>query len=438
MRQTPANRRKRFICVDANAVVQGAWHLESAAWRVLLYQSRTGLSRVILPDLMLREIVGRFEEELRKRIRGAEKSLASLAKMVGRPVDPPTIDIPGAVEQYEQDLRTLLVESEVLIADLPDVDINELADRAITRQRPFDDGGSGFRDALLWLLFIDLLKDSPDADGVLVSNDGKAYWNEDRSGLHPELVSEAATMGVSTPISIYESIPDYLEKEAVGDARLLALVSDEAIQQQDLLAGRVSDSMTRAIVQSDALGVQAELRTLIESELLLLRMGGTPSPENSALLLVEFLVVGRARFNWWLVRVADMGEIESRVYTTATASFNQATSSFADLTVEAPALLDCPELMDAVTSARMNREHAAASLEQVRRLSEMTTLPESTLEQVRRLSEMTTLPESTLEQMRRLTTLPESHHGGTSAASNGPWDSAVPLPLHFDLDLLRS
>jgi PIN domain len=409
MKATAGNRPDRWICIDSNAVVQGPWHLESAAWRVLLYQSRTGLAHVILPDLVLQEIVGRFQEELEKRIREAAKPLDSLGRLVDLDFGVTDIDLDAAVGSYERDLRKTLSDSDVSIAPLPEVDVQDLAHRAIHRLRPFDSGGSGFRDALLWTLFLDLLVQNPDAEGILISKDGKAYWNEEKTGLHQALADEAASKGVRRPISIHESISGYFEKDAVGDPRLVAKVVDEIGRQNDALTRQLVEALTGATVRSDRSSVRAELQELTEPEVLLVRLAGTPSDEESGLLLVEFLVVSSARIQWWLRNEIEEGtrELESRLLTTATASFDQASGLFADLAVDPPSLSDCPELLAAVASLPATDAAYESTLEAIGRMSEAYTLPESTLEAIRNMPAVT-LPESTLEAMRNMYTLPES------------------------------
>ena len=84
--------RPRTVIVDANAIVQRSWRLDSAAWRILLYQAKCQSIKLVVPEIVVREAVGRYSGELAKRLAAAASAAQEVEDLTRVPVE-----IPGAV-----------------------------------------------------------------------------------------------------------------------------------------------------------------------------------------------------------------------------------------------------------------------------------------------------------------------------------------------------
>jgi hypothetical protein len=99
--------------------------------------------------------------------------------------------------QVEQQLRATLAEAGLRVEAAPEPPHEELVRRAINRTRPFDDKGSGYRDALHWHFFLHTVEQAWDAqDLVFVSGDRTAFGDGNSSRFHPDLERDVRDIGV--------------------------------------------------------------------------------------------------------------------------------------------------------------------------------------------------------------------------------------------------
>jgi predicted nucleic acid-binding protein len=160
----PAKASPRSVVIDANGIVEGAWWLDSPEWQVLLYRARAGAIRLIVPEVVVREVVGRFNVVLRREAAAVVLANKRLQRLTH---DDPAqeaaaFDFEAKVGEYGTFLRSTLDRNRAVVPPLPEIDVSDLVDRAVQRRRPFDENGSGFRDSLLWETIVNELRDKAD------------------------------------------------------------------------------------------------------------------------------------------------------------------------------------------------------------------------------------------------------------------------------------
>lgn len=144
------------VVLDTNIFVAN-FH-PSNAFKLLLEGSRSGQIVVIVPDLVIREAVNKYREQLSGKLRELEK-VASALRRFDVHVDVPSRDEAEArALRYQRDLRRSLRDAGAVIPDLPDVSHNKLLQRALDRRKPFKERDAGYRDALLWETVLDQAK----------------------------------------------------------------------------------------------------------------------------------------------------------------------------------------------------------------------------------------------------------------------------------------
>ena len=116
------------VLVDSNLIVKRDWRLTSPWWSVLRGLAATGQISLIVPEIVIREVVGRFSESITTPSREMNKLGVS-------------IDASAEVELYEAELRRALSGSGISCPSHDPTTILELSDRAIRRVRPFNDQG---------------------------------------------------------------------------------------------------------------------------------------------------------------------------------------------------------------------------------------------------------------------------------------------------------
>lgn len=339
----------QIVVVDSNCIVRGVWFLDTAAWHVLLYQSRMGLKQVVVPEVVVREVVGRFTEHLEastKQVVDSGRTLDDLLRRSGGfsgRVKANDLDVEDWVRGYETALRRVLEESSVSVSSIPQIDIDDFVDRAIYRRRPFNEAGSGFRDCLIWMGFQLEVKAQPDVEGVLISADHKAFWDSGSTGLHLDLVSELESLGVAAPVTLYESVADFVKAQQIGDAHIVAGVLRKVTGAQEQLREWASSALVgRSLTPDGFLGIEAVVKEVLNATVIFRSVSGVTG-DGSELLLVNFLIKASAVIAWRFDATTLATELDSRIFTSATATFDLDTGAFADFNLDAPTVAGCPE-----------------------------------------------------------------------------------------------
>jgi hypothetical protein len=326
----------RVVVIDANAIVQGPWWLDSAAWRVLLYQARRGAIRLVVPEVVIREAVGCFQRALEDRLdkcRSAARNLRDLTRTELAAVD---MEIAGSTGAYETHLRATLSDAHALLTPLPEIDISSLVDRAVGRRRPFDDSGSGFRDSLLWEAVVLEVLDDAEAEVALVSNDHHAFWESAQSSiLHPHLVEDLRTRQTKGAVRLEQNLVAYLDSVGYSNPDLLARIVEDIDARQDRLIGLVENFLTELEVTSSVFpGVKGIVIRASDTSVKLERMTAPSSEE--AIVLVH--LAAQSTLTLGLSEAADVREVSSTFELTATATYDGANREFGNLAVDPPTL----------------------------------------------------------------------------------------------------
>jgi len=267
--------RLTTVIVDANLIVQRDWRIGRPWWSVLLGLCATNQIDLVVPEVVIREVVGRFGQEL--------ASPARELKKLG-------LNVESEQEKtlYEVELRRTLVESGATIADSEPISVLDLATRAVRRARPFNDQGNGFRDSLIWMHVLEAARGERSV--VFLSNDSGFCEGKgaDRK-LHSELVAEAESVG---DISWFADIGTYLE--STGRDPALSRVEAEVLQLIVTDWSQVAVKLATAVDQSAAMvyGADETTATVVAVnqpiEMQRLRVIPHPSSDDSFLVVVEF------------------------------------------------------------------------------------------------------------------------------------------------------
>ena len=180
--------------LDANTVIAEQYGA-SAHMRALLSASSAVGFQVHLPKVALEEIAAKYERELSKNAKEADKSLSRLSWLLGRSIDSPVdgFDSKEETESFRKRLLSHLGMTESRIIDYPDTPHETLVKRATSRNRPFDDNGSGYRDALIWESVLELAQQVK-GPIVLVTKDKD--FREGSSNLHGDLIKDLERLGL--------------------------------------------------------------------------------------------------------------------------------------------------------------------------------------------------------------------------------------------------
>jgi hypothetical protein len=219
------------VVIDTNAIVSDYW-LRSKRWQLLLGRAENDLINLHVPEAVITEAVKHFRLDLEE----AERSLALAKRQAGRVLPSheitETIDVDDVVDAYERHLRDALAGVGASF-DYPAVETAELAQMAVSRQKPFKPDGSGYVDALVWMRVRELAS----LDEVaLISNNHKDFGGTKRGGLDRALEAQLDKLGVAGSVTRYPSPSDFhsasLDHAELYDAEIRDQLRDAAVAEQ--------------------------------------------------------------------------------------------------------------------------------------------------------------------------------------------------------------
>ena len=192
------------MLVDTNILILSP-RLDSGAWRALRWAGERGEIELFFPEVCLIEAAAWFEREWITRFNQFEKDLSRLRQLGLRFWEVPQRR-EAIVAGHEEYLRERLALAGTIVA-LPSVDHEILVRRASTRRRPFNEHGSGYRDALIWESTCELAQSSP---LILLTQNSRDFGKAPE--LHDDLRTDLIERGIPPENVILEAaLPKVLE-----------------------------------------------------------------------------------------------------------------------------------------------------------------------------------------------------------------------------------
>ena len=170
-----------ILCAD--------YRLVSGTSQILL----EGLARIgascFVPELVLDEVAAAHRRQLEEIGGKFERLQKQWTQFTGRQLPPLLCKevIASTTSEYADQRRARLNAAGIKILPYPDVSHRAIVERALKRHKPFNDGGAGYRDALIWHSTLALLEDRP-AHVCLVTANAKDFGVAPT--LHPDLQSD--------------------------------------------------------------------------------------------------------------------------------------------------------------------------------------------------------------------------------------------------------
>ena len=196
-----------FLLLDANIIVANPL-LRGRQWDAVADAVASEALDLYVPELAIDEAVARYRDGAASREREAKKALKNWPPRSRELIQQAIEASDTFAAEYESLLRTRLEQMGAEIVDYPEVEHREIARRAISRAAPFDSEGNGYRDALHWHVFVDLLLSCEPEDpyAFLLSADKRAFG----PSRHRELLADVEELGVEWDVQILASISEFV------------------------------------------------------------------------------------------------------------------------------------------------------------------------------------------------------------------------------------
>lgn len=162
---------------------------------------------LFVPELAVQETVARVQDTAAARQRGIRRELRNWPQDAREHLQAAITASERFAVEYEQLLRERLEQIGAELLAYPTVDHDVIAGRAIRRRAPFDPGGNGYRDALHWHSFLELLESQEPVDpfAYLLSADKKAFG----PSRHAQLLEDVEELGTEWNVEFVSSIHDF-------------------------------------------------------------------------------------------------------------------------------------------------------------------------------------------------------------------------------------
>jgi predicted nucleic acid-binding protein len=234
------------VVVDTNVMGGANWQpLESGELRRLLDETRRGNLQLVVPEIVLREAANLWAELVVDEATSHQRSLRIL-RQAG------VIDKEHAISLDEGSIRAaeekriqdLVTAAGGLIPSIPEISQDEVIERALRREQPFDQKGrNGYRDVILWESVLAL---EPGDPIVFIAKDKRAFYEDSKyeKGLAVALTTEVnQRLGDEQAFSLFYE-PDRGTDAVLKQANALA----EAKEKAELAAQRAANEEARQLL----------------------------------------------------------------------------------------------------------------------------------------------------------------------------------------------
>ena len=197
-----------FVVLDSSAIIKENYGLSLNA-DVLLSESRHLGYEVCIPSLVREEVRSHFQRTIQSHADRIKKSAARIASVTGEDASSifPRIDVDRYLDRHSLLFLGSILGSGGQFLPYPPTSLESLSERAIARRRPFDEKGSGLRDALIWDTVVEMA--SKRADLVVLITDDRDFREGDN--LHPHLLDDLKRKGIDTDrVLLLRELSDFI------------------------------------------------------------------------------------------------------------------------------------------------------------------------------------------------------------------------------------
>lgn len=221
------------IFIDTNIIFKADFFRSTLAQNFLKAAKFLGVE-VLIPEIVLDEIKGKFPQELLNRLSKYRKERKNLNELMV--VQEINIDINREIERYEKWLDELLVEYEVIILPYTATSTKEVVIASYKRKKPFKENGDGYKDYLIWATIKNNISETPDdVETFFLTENIKDFCDkksEDDYSLHPDLVKQISK-GKTVP-ETQRSFRKFFDEEIATQLQNIELEHVDGLTKPDL------------------------------------------------------------------------------------------------------------------------------------------------------------------------------------------------------------
>lgn len=202
-----------LIVIDSN-VIRKSFSLKSDDFKNLFDFIKKTNSKIIITQIVYEEIMNLYKKELQKSYEGYEKNFSQVNALLVEKQIPISIKIDEQVNKYKQYLLATLDFSEDEVVPYKADYLFEVTRRAINRIKPCSDKGEEFRDTILWLTLLDIIRSNIDEKVVFISHNIREFASEGKETdeLHKSLIKDLESLGGQ--LDYFNSLGNFIKNQS--------------------------------------------------------------------------------------------------------------------------------------------------------------------------------------------------------------------------------
>lgn len=199
------------IVLDTN-IYRSDFFMKSKRFEIVFDYLKKTNSKIIIPKIVYQEIAVVYERELMNKLGKFNRSKGDLGSiLIDRSFEKFDLEIKNETEKYLVFFLKKLNIKDSEIIPYKDEYLKDVVRRALQRERPCTEKGEEFRDVLLWLTILDIVRISKNKELIFISNNVRQFASENDS-LFPSLKKEIETENLN--IRYYRSLDKFIEDHA--------------------------------------------------------------------------------------------------------------------------------------------------------------------------------------------------------------------------------
>lgn len=231
------NTPSYYVVLDANIIIRDFWMTGPSFTYLLTHlflEHRPAIPEVALLEAR-NQLKQRAEALLANRATAGEGSHGNtqrLLRLFNYKKLPRRNEwhIQKLLSRWDKHIAQVLKRFGGLVIPSPNVELSEITKRSIERRKPFTAGDKGFRDTLIWLSTLTLVK--PDSRVSFVTGNTSDFFATESIEPHPDLLAEIESrLGGDWKVLFHRSLDDFIarfdsDRQTSAEALKRALISN--------------------------------------------------------------------------------------------------------------------------------------------------------------------------------------------------------------------
>ncbi len=206
------------IVLDSNIIIADFW-LQSTNFKILFESVKKGNLEVYIPEIVLDEVVNKYDSRINKSKNDIESELKTFHKLTKEKQKFTISDelLQSCLSKYQEHLQKIVKENNIIVLPYPKTEHKLLANKAMLKLKPFNSNEKGYRDCLIWENIKSLLTEEEAVvalpELVFVTNNYKDFATPEFE-LHSDLIKELENEDFDPDsVRIYQNLSEFNEKQ---------------------------------------------------------------------------------------------------------------------------------------------------------------------------------------------------------------------------------